>query len=554
MNQKISFFGMEMKMEFIQPRNGMAGPHGDQEMEFAFAGDDDIWVFVDGKLFLDLSGIHRHCGGTINFKEGTVSYFDFDPDIGDVSPDPYKVVPFEDVLGTTDGLFYDNNKGEYTTFKTFSTHKFEFYYMERGAGSGMCRMYFNMPLREENSMAVTKYLEVDDGDIEELLGDQEFAFQILNAGTETPYITEGITYTIQDAYGNEVCKKQTEPNGLFRVKATQTAVFSELESSDESYYVRELIRDDFQSQYGKVEVNGDIKTSYSYVTLDDEAFVGFESNEKNLADGNSSFAFANHVIKEKTGKLIITKELKNSDSKTDEFMVEIKFDGTPIQKGYIYHLTQCDGTSVIRTVTDEGIVIIKPGESILLENILLGSEFTVQEVGSYVDGYSISYHGDCTETILNDYEAAKGQMLASETLQVDIVNAESSGKILIQKDIPADQIYKTADGTVVGLFKISGTDLRGNKHTYVREVRMDSIDGDVASGTAVIESVPFGTYTVQEIETGRYKQSGLAVNDSSNMTVSMSSSQKKITVKSDSIRRKYNGFAHACIVKNSIKK
>ena len=59
------FFGMEMKMNFMQPKDGLTGSDGAQPMVFYFTGDDDVWIYIDGKLFLDLSGIHRHVGGEI---------------------------------------------------------------------------------------------------------------------------------------------------------------------------------------------------------------------------------------------------------------------------------------------------------------------------------------------------------------------------------------------------------------------------------------------------------------------------------------------------------
>lgn len=139
------FFGMEMKMRFMQPKDGLTGNDGKQPMVFYFTGDDDVWVYIDNTLFLDLSGIHRHVGGEIDFVNGVVKYYSLDTKTGDVSTTPYKTVTFAEILGSSDGL---NEKG---TFKDYSTHTFNFYYMERGAGSGVCRMNFNFPLLHKNS-------------------------------------------------------------------------------------------------------------------------------------------------------------------------------------------------------------------------------------------------------------------------------------------------------------------------------------------------------------------------------------------------------------------
>ena len=85
-------------------------------MEFQFSGDDDVWVFVDDKLVLDLSGTHGVWQGSINFSTGKVT---------------------ED--GTPDGHL--NNLNE--TFTT-GEHTLTMYYMERGSNESNCKIRFNL--------------------------------------------------------------------------------------------------------------------------------------------------------------------------------------------------------------------------------------------------------------------------------------------------------------------------------------------------------------------------------------------------------------------------
>ena len=79
-------------MNFMQPKGGMTGNDTNQDgesdypMVFYFTGDDDVWVYIDDVLFLDLSGIHRHVGGEIDFVNGEVHYYYLDTaNTGDVS-------------------------------------------------------------------------------------------------------------------------------------------------------------------------------------------------------------------------------------------------------------------------------------------------------------------------------------------------------------------------------------------------------------------------------------------------------------------------------------
>ena len=69
-------FGLTMDMDFYQPENGEVdtpSSNAKESMRFEFSGDDDVAVFVDGVLVLDLMGVHQSLTGKINFKDGKVT-------------------------------------------------------------------------------------------------------------------------------------------------------------------------------------------------------------------------------------------------------------------------------------------------------------------------------------------------------------------------------------------------------------------------------------------------------------------------------------------------
>ena len=61
---------MSMSAAFAQPQNGIVDG---SPMVFEFNGDDDMWVFIDGVLVLDIGGCHDARSGSINFQTGDVN-------------------------------------------------------------------------------------------------------------------------------------------------------------------------------------------------------------------------------------------------------------------------------------------------------------------------------------------------------------------------------------------------------------------------------------------------------------------------------------------------
>ena len=66
--------GLSMTVPFVMPYNGQVVDESGEAkyLTFRFSGDDDMWVFVDGVLVLDVGGIHQPVEGTINFRTGEV--------------------------------------------------------------------------------------------------------------------------------------------------------------------------------------------------------------------------------------------------------------------------------------------------------------------------------------------------------------------------------------------------------------------------------------------------------------------------------------------------
>jgi len=446
------FFGMDMQMRFMQPKDGMTGMdtngdgYSDSPMKFYFTGDDDVWVYIDDVLFLDLTGIHRHVGGEIDFVNGVVKYTALDVAQGDVSSEPYATYTFEELFRAayaegsqelTDALATLNDKG---TFKDYSTHKFNFYYMERGSGSSVCRINFNFPLLRQNAISVAKVLTVDDPSIGSLLGDPDFKYRILKADadgtlTDELFIDAGVTYDIYDSRTNtQIGTGTTDENGIFTIKSGQRAEFGGIDENRGKYYVQELLDKDYFEQYGIIEVDG---TTVSVQPGDiafpsEEVFVGVNSPVKDAADGITMFNYTNNIERLKLGDLSITKNL--SGAATDKtFDMNVELDSAPIPAGtpYTLYASADDTTGTPKQVNTPGVISLAPGQRAELKNIVAGTPFKVSESTASGKGYVVTYtQTNATHGIISD-DGVTGFIGVGADVAVVVNNSENAAKVQI---------------------------------------------------------------------------------------------------------------------------
>ena len=149
------YMGMTMQVDFTQPENGKLnmGSSGKQDMVFQFSGDDDVWVFIDDVLVLDLGGVHSELYGTINFSTGEVITGQswrtggLPDNPGSLSHDERTTLYdlFVDALGVdeADALHWVNNNGN-MIFPTGTEHQLKMFYLERGNYDSSLEMRFNL--------------------------------------------------------------------------------------------------------------------------------------------------------------------------------------------------------------------------------------------------------------------------------------------------------------------------------------------------------------------------------------------------------------------------
>lgn len=212
-------FGMYVWADFYQPMNGQvendAGTSS-EDMIFEFTGDDDMWVFIDGVLVLDLGGIHDAQSGSINFATGEIKYTDT---VKGQEPEWHQTT----LKAQYEAANCENSvdwKGD--TFADGSSHRIQIFYMERGEGASNLKMSFNLKTIPDGQLSVQKKVE---NYYAPQLADTTFTMQVKVNGRA--YANE--EYSI---FGTEETGT-TDSNGQFKLKHDQTAVFEKLTVNDE---------------------------------------------------------------------------------------------------------------------------------------------------------------------------------------------------------------------------------------------------------------------------------------------------------------------------------
>ena len=189
-------FGTKLQMDFTLTDDGMVetekadGTTEKTSIKFFFSGDDDVWVFIDGKLALDVGGAHGEVSGLLEFGEGSqgknsvTAYVSkvkqggtsgSDQDKNSVKTVTYNGEPiYFYAQGTT---LNDLDKGK--------KHTLTMYYMELGMWESNMAVAFNFP--DNNELQVQKEVDlssVTDPDFKKCFTDQKiFNFTIQNQAT-----------------------------------------------------------------------------------------------------------------------------------------------------------------------------------------------------------------------------------------------------------------------------------------------------------------------------------------------------------------------------------
>lgn len=457
-------FGMTMSAKFIQPKDGKIKGNN---MVFEFSGDDDVWVYIDGVLVLDIGGIHNVVSGSIDFAEGTVK----------VGSNNYTLKNlFKEAGAEKEGDFVSRKD----IFKDYTVHTINFYYLERGKGDSNCKLKFNLPTVPDGSVKVQKQLSNTD---KEKYADVKFKFQLLVKDEKENYVPSTPNGILDDGR-----KVEFSEDKVFTLKPGQYATFSGLKANTK-YRIKELGVS--KNEYDKVFINDKVMTtSQDGNVISDEATVG----SKPLV------IFTNKCSENNSRKLCITKKIKGDIPVNDKFNFEIKLNGQRYTGNYYLqdsegkYYTSKNGTleeTKEKTVCGKavnGVVSSVPaGYTVVLEQILAGTSFEVNEINLDANDYGnpeYSIDKDKAEDV-NTTNKASGKIKLGNDAKVTVTNTRN--------DVASLEIKKV---------NTSKQPLSGAKFTLTLDndqAKTYNVTSD-KDGLLKFENLSVGTYTLTETE------------------------------------------------------
>lgn len=263
-------FGMRTTIPFTMTNNGRINPNNDESapITFSFSGDDDVWVFIDGQLVIDLGGIHNRLDAEIDFANNTITYSVSNKALANLGDAAEKLFQKDDGWTSETGTLTNSNNvsGTYTvkythklfnddsgsgiinqtreTFAATDSHELTIFYLERGQGSSNCKIQFNLPMKDVVSVTkrATQSISSDDT-LSPLTAKEQATVNNIDFGftlTKNGKPVANTNYSLLNANGQVISTPSTDANGHFTLRNGQTAKFiGEIAADGAAYQVVE---------------------------------------------------------------------------------------------------------------------------------------------------------------------------------------------------------------------------------------------------------------------------------------------------------------------------
>lgn len=158
-------FGAKLQFDFTLTDDGKVqvgdSPNDKVPIKFFFSGDDDVWVYIDNQLVLDVGGAHGKASGLLEFGEqgGKNTVTSYISDIKASNNTIYKdCTPAKQVTFNEKPYTFKHESKDVITYEKGTTHTLTMFYMERGMWESNMAVAFNFP--DHNELQVEKKVDV----------------------------------------------------------------------------------------------------------------------------------------------------------------------------------------------------------------------------------------------------------------------------------------------------------------------------------------------------------------------------------------------------------
>lgn len=407
------------------------------EMEFNFTGDDDVWVYIDGALVLDMGGAHNKAEGKINFakQEATIRTGTSNAKLGNsltvggrtpAEPNGNTTVKFENIMVKKSG-------SEPVTLdkymkKSGTVHELKMYYMERGMwNSDMSISYSFVPL--PSGLTLSKTLDTTDvnaGLKNAVQGLDNFDFKIQKKNLKTDEANysdvENLGYTLYD-YDDRTFPGQEAKDSTATFSSSYFAsdfINTKDKNNSSAFYagtgfqITESIPQGTKLQYDTSKTRWgvyDSITSRAAIEGGKGAVATFNMGDDTSSEMDVVNRYVNFVNTPKVGSLSVAKKYEGDALKDKTFGFTVKVDLTGGEYYDPYELEYTIGSQTGKT-DKKGHFTLKAGEKITFEGIPAGAAYEVVEDAPGADDTWVQ---DTTSNVT-------GKIVADQTIEASVTN------------------------------------------------------------------------------------------------------------------------------------
>lgn len=393
----------------------------DTPMTFKFTGDDDVWVYIDGALVLDMGGAHEKAEGEINFETqtATIKTGTSNAKLGNQPTAGGRVASEDNEKSTVNFSDIKVKKSDNTTvtladhMKTSGTvHELKMYYMERGMwNSNMSISYSFVPL--PSGLTLSKTLDttnVNAGLKNEVQGLDKFDFKIqtknLKAGEKNYSDVANLGYTLYDYNDNTYPGKVAENSTATFSSSYFASEFIKTTDEDNSsafyagtgFKITESIPKGTKLQYDTSKTRWgvyDSVTSRAAIKTEPGTVATFDMGDASSSDMDVVNRYVNFVNTPKVGSLSVEKIYEGTapTDKTFGFTVMVDLTGHEYYDPYKLEYTNGSQTG---TTDAKGHFTLKAGEKVTFAGIPAGATYKVVEDAPGVGDTWVQDTSQCT--------------------------------------------------------------------------------------------------------------------------------------------------------------